>query len=173
MVTLFIASFIVTMAVPSFTLTIQNNRLTTQGNDFVSALNLARTESIKRGVRVAVCKSADASTCDTSTTGWEQGWIVFMDTDADDTRDTGETILLTSPGLASGSTLTGDSGSDVKNYISYRPSGKTTFPVNGGEVELILCDERNDDSVSKAISVSPTGRVSTIPATSSSLSCSS
>ena len=173
MVTLFIAAILITVAVPSFTTTIQNNRVTAQINDFVSTLNFARTEAIKRGARVTVCKSGDASNCDTSTTGWEQGWIVFVDTDADNTHDGGEDVLLTSKGLAAGNSLTGDSGSNVKNFVSYKPSGKTTFPVNGGEVELIMCDSRNNDSVTKAISVAPTGRVSTIPATASGLSCSS
>lgn len=172
-ITLCITVIVLTVAVPSFTTTIQNNRATTQVNDFVTTLNLARSEAIKRGTRISICKSADASSCDTSTTGWEQGWIVFIDSDTDETHDTGETILLTSEGLPAGYTLTGDSSSNVKNYVSYRPSGKTTFPVNGGEVEMILCDSRHDDSLSKAITVAPTGRVSTISATSSSLSCSS
>jgi len=172
MITLFIAAILITVAVPSFTATIQNNRVTTQINEFVSTLNLARTEAIKRGARVTVCKSADASNCDTSSTGWEQGWIVFIDTDADETRDSGETILLTSEGLSVGSTLRGASGADVNNFVSYRASGKTTFPISGGEVALILCDPRNDDSVTKAITVAPTGRVSTMPVTISSLSCS-
>jgi type IV fimbrial biogenesis protein FimT len=173
MVTIFMSAIIVTMAVPSFTTTIQNNRITSQINDFVSTLNFARTEAIKRGTRVAICKSADASTCDTSTTGWQQGWIVFVDSDSDNNHDGGEEILFTSEGLSTGTTLTGDSGSNVKNYVVYKASGKTTFPENGGDVELILCDSRNDNSVTKAITVAPTGRVSTIPATSSSLSCSS
>jgi type IV fimbrial biogenesis protein FimT len=173
MVTLVIGAVLITMAVPSFTTTIQNNQVTTQINDFVYTLNFARTEAIKRGTRIGVCKSPDGSNCNTSTTGWEQGWIVFIDSDSDNTRDTGETVLMISEGLSDGNTLTGDPGSNVKNYVSYRPSGKTTFPVNGGEVELILCDSRNDDSVTKAITVAPTGRVSTVKATESSLSCSS
>jgi type IV fimbrial biogenesis protein FimT len=172
-VALAIGAILVTMAVPSFTTTIQNNRLTAQTNDFVSTLNLARSEAIKRGTRITVCKSADASSCDTGTTGWEQGWIVFVDSDADQVRDAGETILQTYASLDSGNTLIGDSTTNVKNYVSYRASGKTTFPTNGGEVELILCDERNDTSVAKGISISPTGRVSTIPGSSSTLSCSS
>jgi len=172
-VTLAIGAVLLTMAVPNFTLTIKNNRVTAQTNDFVTSLNLARSEAIKRGARVTVCKSADGSTCDTSTTGWEQGWIVFVDSNADQVHDGGETLLLTAGALNTGTTLTGDSASNVKNYISYRSSGKTTFPVNGGEAELILCDDRNDKSVAKGITVSPTGRVSTILGSNSSLSCGS
>jgi type IV fimbrial biogenesis protein FimT len=172
MITLFIAAIMVTIAVPSFTTTIQNNRVTTQLNDFVSTLNVARTEAIKRGARVTVCKSPDASNCNTSSTGWEQGWIVFIDSDADETRDSSETILLTSEGMSAGTTLRGATGTDVNNFVSYRSSGKTTFPLAGGVVALILCDSRNDNSVTKAITVAPTGRVSTVPVNSSSLSCS-
>jgi len=173
MVAIFISAIVLTMAVPSFTATVQNNRVTAQVNDFVSTLNLARSEAIKRGARVTVCKSADGSSCDASSTGWEQGWIVFVDSDGDETHDGGETILLTSEGLSEGTTLRGAPSADVNKYVSYRSSGKTTFPVSGGIVALILCDPRNDDSVTKAITVAPTGRVSTVPVSSSSLSCSS
>ena len=173
MIVLALGAILMTIAVPSFTTTIQNNRLTAQTNDFVSTLNLARSEAIKRGARVTVCKSADASSCDTSTTGWEQGWIVFVDSNADQVHDSGELLLLTASGLNSGTTLIGDSASNVKNYVSYRPSGKTSFATNSGEAELILCDERHDDSVAKGIAVSPTGRVSSIAGSSSSLSCGS
>ena len=79
MVTLVIAAILLTAGVPSFTTLIKNNRLTTSTNELVGALTLARSEAVKRGLRVTVCKSADQASCDTSGTGWQQGWIVFTD----------------------------------------------------------------------------------------------
>ncbi|OOG24909.1 pilus assembly protein [Thioalkalivibrio denitrificans] len=56
MVTLAVAAILATIAVPGFWNLIQNNRVTTQTNELVSALNLARSEAIKRGESVSVCR---------------------------------------------------------------------------------------------------------------------
>ena len=48
----------------------------------VGALNMARSEAIKRGVRVTLCKSADPdATTPACAPGaaWNQGWLVFVD----------------------------------------------------------------------------------------------
>ena len=62
-VTMVVAAIVLTLGVPSFRELINNNRLTSGANEFVTALNLARSEAIKRSVRVTVCKSADGTTC--------------------------------------------------------------------------------------------------------------
>lgn len=64
--------------VPSFFEIINNNRVTTQTNELVSALNYARSEAVKRGDPVSVCSSADGASCAAST-DWSTGWIVFTD----------------------------------------------------------------------------------------------
>jgi type IV fimbrial biogenesis protein FimT len=168
-----IMAIVMTIAVPSYTTFVQNNRLTSQLNTFVTSVNLARSESVKRSVNVVMCKSADQAACTTNSTGWQQGWIVFADADSDNSLDSGETILRVSEGFDGGNTLVGESGSDVRNFIAYQSNGVTTFPAAVGEVELVLCDERADDSVAKAIAIAPTGRVQSMYAEDSSLSCSS
>jgi len=54
MITLAMVAILATIAVPGFWSLIQNNRVTTQTNELVSALNLARSEAIKRGIEVRV-----------------------------------------------------------------------------------------------------------------------
>ncbi len=78
MIALAIAGILALLAVPSFLETVRNSRLTAQTDEFLAALNLARSEALKRGVRVSLCKSADGSACATAG-GWEQGWISFVD----------------------------------------------------------------------------------------------
>lgn len=79
LLTLTIAGIIVTLGVPAFTDTIRNNRLTTQANELITALNVARSEAIKRRSNVTVCVSADQATC--SGASWQAGWIVRNDSD--------------------------------------------------------------------------------------------
>ena len=54
MVAIAVLAILATVGVPSFRELIQNNRVVTQTNELVSALNFARTEAIKRGRNVRV-----------------------------------------------------------------------------------------------------------------------
>ena len=54
MVAIAVLAILATVGVPSFQDLIQNNRVTTQTNELVTALNLARTEAVKRGRNVEV-----------------------------------------------------------------------------------------------------------------------
>jgi len=81
MMTLVIASIVMTLAVPSMRDLIQNNRITGQVNEMVTAFNLARMEAIRRGSPVSVCASTDQASC-SGANNWATGWIVFTDTNA-------------------------------------------------------------------------------------------
>lgn len=78
LVAIAVLAILLGVGVPGFFEIINNNRVTTQTNELVSALNYARSEAVKRGDPVSVCSSADGSTCAAST-DWSNGWIVFTD----------------------------------------------------------------------------------------------
>jgi type IV fimbrial biogenesis protein FimT len=84
MVAVTIAAIILAIGAPSFTEFRRNNRLTGIGNDFLGAVQTARTEAIKRQVPVSVCPSANptaaAATCNAG--GQFTGWIAFVDADS-------------------------------------------------------------------------------------------
>lgn len=83
----------VTIGVPAFTSTINNNETAAKSNAFLSALKVARTEATKRRQNVIVCASNNQSDC--ASNNWSDGWIVFEDTDGDAVFDAGETIIDT------------------------------------------------------------------------------
>ena len=119
MVTLTVATILITVAVPGFRTIIQNNRVSAQSNDLLTALTLARSEALKRGVQVSVCSSDDQADCDTvPNTDWENGWIVFVDDNSDGKKDAGEDIIRVWDGLSGSPTLTG-----TVNTIQYLPTG--------------------------------------------------
>ena len=68
-----VLAILVTLAVPSFTQFIQNNRLAGQANEMVAAFQFARSEALKRGVWADMCASADGESCGGS---FADGWIV-------------------------------------------------------------------------------------------------
>ena len=77
LMTLVVAGILVTLAVPAFTDTIRNNRLTSRTNELITAFNVARSEAIKRASNVTVCVSSDQATCTAG--NWQDGWIVRND----------------------------------------------------------------------------------------------
>ncbi len=84
MVTIAIAAILAMIAAPSFESFFVRNRIATQSNSLLSALSLARSEAIKRGSRVTVCRTGDATaanpTCSNDASGsWANGWVVFTD----------------------------------------------------------------------------------------------
>ncbi|HEY8034537.1 MAG TPA: GspH/FimT family pseudopilin [Methylobacter sp.] len=156
MVTIAIAGILVGAAIPSFTSIIASNRLTTYANDLVTALNLARSEAVKRGIQVTVRRKGATST------QWESGWDVFVDSDSsNDFNDDGDAtlceagedcLLRTYDALPSGYTLrTG--GSHYDDYAAYLPSG---LGVTGGDT-FRLCNG-TDTSTSRSITMSTVGR---------------
>ena len=141
LVTLMIVGLLVTMAVPNFRDFVLNNRLTAQANDFISALNLARSEAVKRGQSVTVCSSNDQATC--TGTAWNTGWIVMVTSD--------NSILRVYDALSGSSTLINASGN---LSIQYDSNG---FLNSGATNTFNLCDDRTGEA-GRQIVVTGTGR---------------
>lgn len=80
-----ILAILLGLAVPSFSAFTSRTRVTAATNTVVTALNLARSEALRRSTPVSVCASNDGTTCafaPTNTAGsydWTGGWIVFTD----------------------------------------------------------------------------------------------
>lgn len=126
MVTISIVAILISLAVPSFQSMISSSNLTTATNDLVNTLAQARSNAIRRGGRVTVCKSINGTQC-VATGNWEQGWIVFNDTtksganaNVDTVAGVTEAITFTAPSQPAGIIMNGNLG-----YISYAADGQT------------------------------------------------
>jgi len=75
MTMLAVAAVLLTVGMPQLKVFFQGNRMVSNTNDLVTALNLTRAEAIRRGSRATVCKSKSGTACDGTT--WADGWIVF------------------------------------------------------------------------------------------------
>lgn len=136
------------VAVPSFQALRLNSERTVTVNAFFHALFYARSESIKRGKIVSVCRSVDGERCATHSAAWTDGWIVFVNDDRDDPaeRDPQEAVLAVYEGWQAGSIT-----SNRLTY-SFRPHAQAV--VNG---TILFCDPRGP-AESRAIIISHTGR---------------
>lgn len=159
-VTVSLATLLLVAGVSSFQTVLDNNRLNTVTNEFVTALNMARSEAIKRNNRV-VLRKADTSTTSYTTQssqGYEQGWIIFVDNDNDATLDTGESLLqvFDRPSRL-GVTLQGNA--NLTDYILFTPEGFTRTTAGVFQVgTLTVCK----NSKARQIIISSTGRIRTV-----------
>lgn len=149
-ITLAIAGILMSVAVPNYQIFVLNSRMATQANDFMAAIGLARSEAIKRGTRVSICKSADSTNCTTSG-NWAQGWIVFTDTGTVGAIGGTDEIVQVHGPLDGASTFIGNT--NVMDFIAYGASGYGT--LNG---TVKLCPPSPAAVEGREIVISNTGR---------------
>ena len=152
MVTVAIVAILATIAIPGYEQLVINSRMTTQANEFLTMMQFARSEAVKRNGRVTMCRSANGTACATAGS-WDQGWIVFANSANDGSVDTGvagvadDTVLRVHAALTGGSTLTG-----TVNYFSYGSSGQTQAATFG------LCSNKPTKYAGRDIGLNATGR---------------
>ena len=111
-ITVAIVVILLTVGVPSFQEMMRSNRAATHANEFLTALNFARSEAVKRGRNVSLCPSTDQATC-TGGTNWAAGWIVFFVNDDGD-----DEVLRVWEALSGNPTFTGPP------TLGYQPTGE-------------------------------------------------
>lgn len=114
MIVLLIVAVVSALGGPALSETVKRNRLRTQADRILTTLNLARSEAVKRNQAVSICSSSDGAACGGD---WEDGWIVFSNSDGDTTVDAGvDTVIRVYGGVSSGYTLSGTIGASALTY---------------------------------------------------------
>ncbi|MDP2030643.1 MAG: GspH/FimT family pseudopilin [Thiobacillus sp.] len=154
LVTLAVGAILLAIAIPSYGFLVDASRLATVTNDLVSALQLTRSEAIKRRQRVTVCKTGNAMAiapaCD-SGAGWHQGWLIFVDGGTRGVIDSGDTLLRVQGSASAGATITAN---NYSSFISYLSSG-VSQGANGlanGTLHVCVAGKQRD------IIINTTGR---------------
>lgn len=154
LVVLAVGSILLAIAVPGYAFLISTSRLTTVTNDLVAAVHLARSEAVKRGTRVTVCKSsttmAAQPSCD-GTANWQEGWLVFLDGGTRGVIDSDDALLWTQGSANAAATIT---ASNFTLFVSYLPSGVSQGPNGLANGTLRVCVEGNR----RDIIINSTGR---------------
>ncbi|MDF2076917.1 GspH/FimT family pseudopilin [Pseudomonas mendocina] len=139
MVTLAVLAVVISLAAPSFSNMLQENRLAAMSNELQGALQLARSEAVKRRANVTLCRSnADQTACDNET-DWAGGWIMTAGTEVLKVWDPIQGVVVTGPnsgivfrnnGMASAQSWTVTHSSctgQQKRTISVNATGSTTL----------------------------------------------
>lgn len=151
-----VLSVLVSWAVPSWTALSHDAGRSAMANGFLADLALARTESVRRGRRVVLCVSSDGQACAASG-NWQQGRIVFEDTNNSGWREAGEPLLLAQAGETDGWLF--DGNTPVARYISYHPSGQTRTPGGGFQAGTVtICRLTGSPTTVTKIVINRVGR---------------
>ena len=166
MITVAVAGVLMAVAIPSFSNLQKDNCLTTSTNTFVTSLQQARSEAVKRRTNVTLTASSGISDNE-----WGTGWTITLDEDrnSNGTLDAGEdyngnggsperAVLVRTVSL--GCTLTKMDGD--QSVLVYGSNGFIDMAAT-----INVCDDRTGER-DRQITISNTGR----PNTNSSYTCS-
>jgi len=153
MIGLVIAGILMVLAVPSFRDYMDNNRAVTISNSFIAAIHLARSEAIKRGNEVSICSASDDtfSTCGAAGQ-WQNGWIVFDDSNNDGIIDNANERVKVYDTNGDQSQVT-----TTAPRVTFSSTGMTTSGANQNfGLQVTGCSGNN----ARNIMIGSTGRVS-------------
>lgn len=158
-VVLAIAAILLSMAGFGMQSYVRNNRIISQTNSLSAAIQLARSEAIKRSSHVYICGSSNQTSCNTS--NWHSGWIVFADPDRNavdtsgvltGTPPTGSDIILNIGTPFTGGTTARSVNFPTTNYVRYTASGRANSAGS-----FIICDNEKNVSRARALNIATTG----------------
>jgi type IV fimbrial biogenesis protein FimT len=159
LITIVIVTTLLAMGVPSLKDFMKQNRLSAHSNALVTALQVARTEAVKRGTDTVICASSNQTSC-TGNGDWDQGWIVFSDLNLNGAPDLGasaplcedteDCMLRTSGALSGNNRITTNAAS-----LRFLPTG---LAANGGAtVTLNLVSDKCERDQTRRIQVTLQG----------------
>lgn len=108
------------LAMPTYYHWIARYEQTNSAQALMNALNTARSEAIRRGLRVDVCASSDGATCSNSGR-WSDGWLTFVDPDRSGDRKASEWLIAVEPAMPRSVAISGNQ--PVSHYVSYTDLG--------------------------------------------------
>jgi type IV fimbrial biogenesis protein FimT len=154
MVTLAIAAVLIGLALPAFNGFVAQRALTAQVNDFLVAIQYARSEAGRRGTNVGV-RAVDASAAGNE---WGPGWCVILvpNPTAPPACPNDGTELRAFQSLGS-NTLDGINGFDGVGALVFNSRGLMVAPTVAGTFDL--CNPK--EHIGREVSLNTIGRVST------------
>jgi len=149
LVTMVIAAILIGVGVPSFSYMVNNTSVSIDRDVLFNSLIYARTEAVKRGETVSICKAnATLDDCDANA-AWGDGWIVFEDTNGNGDFSN-ETILRVQEALKRSVSLSFDDG----DFVTFDGLGRATN-TNG---TFSFSHSSGDARFSRTVTLSSTGR---------------
>lgn len=158
LVVLAIIAVLAALAVPSFTALLMRRSVQGAAVALVTDMRYARSEALRRSVKVSICSLATGSTtaCSGDPAKWENGWMVFVDTGATvGTWEAGEDVVRVQQPLTNIATIN-NATSTARNFFTFEANG---IARTGANETLFVKPIRNSSATNdRLICVSSNGR---------------
>lgn len=172
MITLAVLVIGIAIAIPSFRGVLQSNRMTSQSNEMLTALQLARSEAVNLRRSVSICPTnvnAFNAASPNCSDNWLEGWMIFVDTanPGSNSPAIGDVIRVSSRPRQD-ATLTVNSATD---FLRFLPNGRLDdvvlpSPPSGNQPRPTLAFNMTIPNcigdAARNIEVAPTGRTGVV-----------
>ena len=128
LVVLTVLGILLGLAVPGMATWRSRHELQSVAEDVWNGLMLARSQALVHQQRVVLCPVSAQDVCDVQGQ-WQQGWLVFVDSNHSGQRDSQEPILLRRGALPAGTRLQGNSR--VSRGVGYGAEGRSEGASGG------------------------------------------
>jgi type IV fimbrial biogenesis protein FimT len=130
---------------------VQDARMTAGVNQLMAELSLARSEAIKRGTAVSLCRSGNGQSC-SDKSEWKDGWIIFTDLNKNHQVDGDEKIIRAQQDSLQNTELRYGGEIESYAYLTYYPAGYAR-----PNATFTFCDRRGSEKA-KAVIINTVGR---------------
>jgi Tfp pilus assembly protein FimT len=144
---------LIAVSLPNFQDTMASNVINSQAKLFITTLNLARSEVIRRGTNLGICPSNDGLDCDAAS--GSARWIVFVDVNGDadgvgGSIDPGDIIIRVFDALGTNSALT--------VTADFMESNSLGFSAAAGTQTMLLCPSTATSANTRSVEIGASGR---------------
>jgi type IV fimbrial biogenesis protein FimT len=155
MVTVSLAAILTAIALPMFRESLANNRLTSQTNDMVGALTLARSQAITANQRVTFCRTdSEATTACSGSAGDWQFWLI---------RTATGTVVRRGALVGSSLDVTSALTNDQIEFASDGLARSGGVLVTGGP-HIAVCSTHSTTNNRRQVTLGAGSRISTVKA---------
>ena len=149
-ITLGVGIILLAAGVPAWRHLQADNRLASAQRDYARLLRLARSTAVQRRLPTVLCPSTDGQQCHHDYRHWQDGILLFADSDGDGKRDRDEPILAVQQAIA-GVVVQGSKG---RPRVRFRASGDAV----GSNLSLRFCSPV-DPGMNRALILYGSGRL--------------
>ena len=146
MITVAIASILITVGAPGISSMLQQNQVIADINNISSVARVARFSAVDQSTPVVLCPTQDYTSCEGD---WQLAKMVFMDNDNDGNLNNGESLLAATDPVTGSNTVSGITGS-----LIFRPDGSVSQ-----QVSIQICPASGNNKHASALLISLWGRL--------------
>ncbi len=160
-----IVGILLAVAAPGFQTMVDRNAVVNEANRLVADIQYARSEAIKRGSPVNICRSGDAASCTgldcachsgTAAREYTKGWLLYVASNRDTSFDPDDDTLLRL-GYPVQSNIQIRSDSNLNQWLSIGAAGNLD-ESDQGELAVCMNGVSTTDVPGRRVTVSLTGR---------------